>query len=52
LYAMPVSTASSAPRATTFGYGEAVAEADAPARFRYVLAAHPETLLYVTWSHV
>jgi len=29
-----------------------VAEGDAPPRFRYVLTAHPETLLYVTWSHV
>jgi len=29
-----------------------VAEGDAPPRVRYVLTAHPETLLYVTWSHV
>jgi hypothetical protein len=29
-----------------------VAEADAATRFKYVLAAQPDTLLYVTWSHV
>jgi hypothetical protein len=29
-----------------------VADGDAAPRFKYALAAHPETLLYVTWSHV
>ena len=49
---MPVSTASNAPRATKVDYGDALAEGDPPPRFKYVLAAQPDTLLYVTWSHV
>jgi hypothetical protein len=32
--------------------GDVLVEGDAPPRFKYVPAAHPETLLYVTWSHV